>query len=157
MLSLLYRCTSTDIFLFLSHTQGWETLSYFVTFLFYFLTKRKLHKIMPEDQQALINSRTRHVFTQADNKLLLVPILFVFVRLFGTVRYFLEIANVDLGDANYWLSLIQVYTLLPFFSIPPSFPRSSLSLSCLPTTPVLSSLHFVFSPLCIYSLPSCFP
>ena len=88
---------------------GWETMSYIVTFLFYILTKRKLHKIMPEDKQSLINSRTRNVFTQADNKLLLVPILFVVVRISGTVRYFLDIGGVKLPDTvNYAMSLIQV-------------------------------------------------
>jgi len=84
-------------------------MSYIVTFLFYILTKRKLHKIMPEDKQSLINSRTRNVFTQADNKLLLVPILFVVVRISGTVRYFLDIGGVKLPDTvNYAMSLIQV-------------------------------------------------
>jgi G protein-coupled receptor 157 len=79
--------------------KGWEIASYIVTFLLYFFTRRKL-------RAAYTTPKARMVMDRADRKLMLVPIVFVFVRIWGTVRYLLLLGNVS-ADKLYWLAVVQ--------------------------------------------------
>jgi hypothetical protein len=52
----------------------------------------------------------RQVADEIDRKLILVPALFIFFRIWGTIRFFLStyLSDDPAGDLQFWFSLLQV-------------------------------------------------
>eukprot|EP00118_Oscarella_pearsei_P029152 m.3790 g.3790 ORF g.3790 m.3790 type:complete len:407 (+) comp9814_c0_seq1:84-1304(+) len=70
--------------------KGWEVMSYFLVLTlcliirFYLSKERKMPR-------SIIQRDTAIVAREFERKMLLVPLLFVFIRIWGTVRYFLNV------------------------------------------------------------------
>ena len=80
-------------------------MSYFVTAIFYILSKKRLQAIVNERHCG----RGKESANKVDQKLLLVPVFFVMARIWGTIRFFLEIPNKADGYKLplFWLTAIQ--------------------------------------------------
>eukprot|EP01087_Luapelamoeba_hula_P013759 TRINITY_DN395_c2_g1_i2.p1 TRINITY_DN395_c2_g1~~TRINITY_DN395_c2_g1_i2.p1 ORF type:complete len:525 (-),score=127.59 TRINITY_DN395_c2_g1_i2:339-1811(-) len=88
--------------------KGWEVGSYIVTAIFYMLTKWKLHRLLQSQRHSIIYASVRKVISQADNKLVLVPVIFVMLRIWGTVRFFMQVGGLHIEESRYfWLAFIQ--------------------------------------------------
>lgn len=81
-----------------------EITSYIVTFLLYALTLWHLHRRV--DAGLLPSKNVRKVINQIDKKLMLVPLVFILVRIWGTTRFLLVSAGVIRMDI-YWMVVLQ--------------------------------------------------
>jgi G protein-coupled receptor 157 len=81
-----------------------EITSYFVTFLLYALTLWRLHRRV--NAGLLPSKNVRKVITQVDKKLMLVPLVFIMVRIWGTTRFLLVSAGLIRMDI-YWMVVLQ--------------------------------------------------
>eukprot|EP00052_Salpingoeca_macrocollata_P029944 m.309443 g.309443 ORF g.309443 m.309443 type:complete len:339 (-) comp23034_c7_seq4:236-1252(-) len=102
----------------------WEMLSYVLTTYFYIAVKRKISQemnnpprgsarnsnsndgVMTDDMSSLVSQSALQAAKEADRKMVLVPVVFVLVRLWGTIRYFVTNYSAD-SDNLYWLAVLQ--------------------------------------------------
>jgi len=75
--------------------KGWEVATYFATCLIYILIRMRLRrKLLYQSQETrLLSNNTLEVLQQMDRKLIWVPVIFVFIRIWGTIRFFLQVGN----------------------------------------------------------------
>lgn len=75
----------------------WEFLAYVTLPILYILIKRHIHvahAALSEYRPILASSSTAHSFSSmADMKLTLIPVIFIFLRVWSTVRFILLLAN----------------------------------------------------------------
>lgn len=75
----------------------WEFLAYVTLPVLYILIKRHIHiahAALSEYRPILASSSTAHSFSSmADMKLTLIPVIFIFLRIWSTVRFILLLAN----------------------------------------------------------------
>lgn len=81
-----------------------EITSYIVTFLLYALTLWRLHRRV--NSGLLPSKNVRKVIHQVDRKLMLVPLVFILVRIWGTTRFLLVSAGFIRMDI-YWMVVLQ--------------------------------------------------
>lgn len=84
--------------------KGEEISSYILTFILYALTLHRLHRRM--ERGLLPSDKARKVINQVDRKLMLVPLVFIMVRMWGTVRFLLVSADLIRIDL-YWIVVFQ--------------------------------------------------
>lgn len=102
--------------------KGWEILSYIVTFFLYirikfFLRKKtsnrdegnnSLNSTLSEKDPLVLQKsndlgkKSRDALHQADKKLILIPVVFVFIRIWSTLRFCIRASQ-----EFYWLALIS--------------------------------------------------
>jgi len=77
--------------------KGWEVATYFATCIIYILIRMSLKKklIYQAQETRLLSNTTLEVVQQMDRKLIWVPIIFVFIRIWGTIRFFLQVGNTE--------------------------------------------------------------
>lgn len=81
-----------------------EITSYIVTSLLYALTLWRLHRRVHAG--LLPSKNVRKVINQVDKKLMLVPLVFILVRIWGTTRFLLVSAGLIRMDI-YWMVVLQ--------------------------------------------------
>lgn len=71
--------------------KGWEILAYFAICVFYFLVKwqirREINRGFPAGSHFL-TVRSIEVVRKADRKLMFIPVVFILLRIWGTIRFF---------------------------------------------------------------------
>lgn len=74
----------------------WEFLAYVTLPVLYILIKRHIHiahAALSEYRPILASSSAAHSSSMADMKLTLIPVIFIFLRIWSTVRFILLLAN----------------------------------------------------------------
>ncbi|KJE89508.1 hypothetical protein CAOG_00965 [Capsaspora owczarzaki ATCC 30864] len=97
-----------DLFWKLFAGKGWEIASYISVPILYFFVKRKIRvELHSAEQIQLVSRRSVQVAQEADRKMTFIPIVFVFVRSWGTTRFLIsEIGSQEQADV-FWLTLCQ--------------------------------------------------
>lgn len=71
--------------------KGWEILAYFAICVFYLLVKwqirREINRGFPAGSHFL-TVRSIEVVRKADRKLMFIPVVFILLRIWGTIRFF---------------------------------------------------------------------
>lgn len=84
--------------------KAWEMFSYILTPLLYVLIKRAMAR-ESQEHVLLLTQRAREAGGEADRKLAFVPLVFVLLRVWGTVRTLMDLAG---ASSNYYgLILLQ--------------------------------------------------
>jgi len=82
-----------------------EMCTYILTPIIYILSKRKLD-FEQYDQRLILNTNVRNTLQNTDRKLVLIPIIFVGVRIWGSLRFLLQGFYPGL-ESVFWLALFQ--------------------------------------------------
>lgn len=86
--------------------KGIEIVSYIATPFLYISSKRELRSA--NERVLVYNSQLREALLEADRKLGLVPVVFLFIRIWGTFRLIMDFAFPSLNVADwFWLALLQ--------------------------------------------------
>jgi len=86
--------------------KGIEICSYIFTPFLYIASKRALHTA--NERVVVYNTQLREALIEADRKLILVPVVFLFGRFWGTFRLILDFAFPQLGVSTwFWLAILQ--------------------------------------------------
>jgi len=86
--------------------KGIEIFTYIFTPFVYILSKRELD-FENYDQRLLLNNSVRATLQDTDRKLVLIPIIFVGVRVWGSVRFLIAELLVNNILQVWWLALMQ--------------------------------------------------
>jgi len=97
---------STVVFWKIIAGKGIELFTYIFTPLVYILSKRELD-FENYDQRLLLNTSVRATLQDTDRKLVLIPIIFVGVRMWGTARFLFAAIIGPSVDGIYWLAFMQ--------------------------------------------------
>lgn len=87
----------------------WEIIAYFVIAVLYALIKRSMKKEICQRSTLLTKSTAAKAQT-LERKLICIPLIFVMLRIWGTIRFFLLIAhgpNYEHNHSHDWLLILQ--------------------------------------------------
>jgi len=88
--------------------KGLELLAYILAPILYIASKRELSTANERFSHLTLNVQFREAIAEADRKLILVPAIFILVRIWGTVRILL--LNTVVGQTiqqQFWLAVMQ--------------------------------------------------
>ncbi|XP_028412588.1 G-protein coupled receptor 157-like [Dendronephthya gigantea] len=89
----------------------WEILSYFVDVILCFIVTRKLNAEVKERQNINISSESTQATIQGKRKLIWAPLLFVFLRIWGTIRFLLFCFKSHQGQGDLSETLIVCHII----------------------------------------------
>jgi len=84
--------------------KAWEIISYIITFILYYLIRRKMRQMMKISPS--FRSGTSLAMTKADTKLALIPFIFVCIRIWGTADFIMLAVSGEDPDLK-WLKVMQ--------------------------------------------------
>jgi len=87
--------------------KGLEILSYFLALFLYIASKRELSTANERFSHLTLNVQFREAMAEADRKLILVPAIFILVRIWGTVRIILIDTVGQSIFQQFWLAVMQ--------------------------------------------------
>ena len=94
--------------------KGWEIVAYVASPILYAAVKHAIKRANRSgSEEQLLVRRACAASQEADKKLVFVPILFLLLRIWGTVRSICHLAG---AQSPFWLVLLQVSFLKMFFS-----------------------------------------
>lgn len=73
--------------------KAWEVTAYFVSSTFYLILKCHIRKEVFHHQKQFTTAQSKECALKAEKRLTLVPVVFVLVRIWGTLRFFIYIAG----------------------------------------------------------------
>eukprot|EP01130_Rhizamoeba_saxonica_P019054 TRINITY_DN976_c0_g1_i1.p1 TRINITY_DN976_c0_g1~~TRINITY_DN976_c0_g1_i1.p1 ORF type:complete len:226 (+),score=34.40 TRINITY_DN976_c0_g1_i1:778-1455(+) len=92
--------------------KGIEILSCFIIPTIFFYTRKFPSQALATDTRAILSNEVKEVIEEADRKMILIPIIFIFMRCFGCIRFVLQTIQLAFPEAivspnNYALVLLQ--------------------------------------------------
>jgi len=96
----------TNLFWKLVAGKGIELFTYIFTPIVYILSKRQLD-FVNYDQRLLLNNSVRTTLQDTDRKLVLIPLIFVGCRIWGSVRFLAAVWDRNVIVDFYWLAFLQ--------------------------------------------------
>jgi len=81
--------------------KAWEVTAYILSFVFYFMLKFHIRKQVFLHKRQFPSDKSADIALKAERKLTLVPIIFVLVRIWGTIRFILY-SYADIGVHYSW-------------------------------------------------------
>lgn len=98
---------SDQVFWMLLAGKLWEIIASVVIAVLYALLKQNMKKELHHKSGVLTQSTVAQA-QKAERKLIFVPLIFVFLRMWGTIRFFLLIADGPDSKSYDWLLILQV-------------------------------------------------
>ncbi|XP_013393575.1 G-protein coupled receptor 157 [Lingula anatina] len=87
--------------------KAWEIIAYLLTPAIYGHIKCHIHRTIVQVHHRYIDSDTIHAVERADRKLTFVPIIFILLRIWGTIRFFLAIGGYQPSDMSALIIILQ--------------------------------------------------
>ncbi|XP_065177678.1 G-protein coupled receptor 157-like [Sycon ciliatum] len=89
------KCSQARLMWSLLTGKGWEIPSYFIVPILYFKVKRHISNESRTTRHTLVTAQSMHAAQLVNRKLAFVPMAYVLLRMWGSVRYIFDIAGVD--------------------------------------------------------------
>ncbi|XP_031567811.1 G-protein coupled receptor 157-like [Actinia tenebrosa] len=97
----------------------WEVTAFVIITILFIFIRQGMRKVLNNEEGLLLSERSSRAAQTAERKLILVPLSFILLRIWGTVRFFIFVVTGPnkVPPANNWLLVLQgIGDTLPGFA-----------------------------------------